>query len=108
MPAYSSNVLHIALTAVAPTGEPKRDLLVRAGGHRRVSELADDLAAYLGLPPNEMPYGLLVNRTGEHLVPERRLDQVDLREGDIVSLLAPGETASTRESRRPLRRLSVD
>ena len=99
-------MLHIALTAIAPTGAPRRDLVVRAGGHRRVSELADNLAAYLDLPQGNAAYGLVVARTGEHLVPERRLDQVDLREGDILTLLPPGETSGSRTPRRPLRHLS--
>jgi hypothetical protein len=98
-------VLHVALTAEA-AGAQRRDVVVRAGGHRLVSELADDLAGWLGLPRGEAPYGLVVQRTGEHLVPERRLDQVDLREGDIVTLLPPGETVATRRPRPRLRRLA--
>lgn len=100
--------MQIALTVIAPRdGAQGRDVVVRAGGHRLVSELADDLAAYLALSdPSPAHYGLVVQRTGEHLVPERHLDQVDLREGDIVELLPPGETMAGREARRPLRRLS--
>jgi hypothetical protein len=98
-------VLHIALTATASGAQP-RDVVVRAGAHRLVSELADDLAAWLGLPRQGAAYGLIVQRTGEHLVPERRLDQVDLREGDIVTLLPPRETVGSGEPRRRLRRLA--
>src|SRR5438128_1902058 len=96
-------MLHIALTVVAPAGDTRRDVVVRAGGQRLVSELASDVGAYLGLPAAE--YGVVVQRTGEHLVAERRLDQVDLREGDIVLLLEPGDTVASRERRPPMRRL---
>lgn len=71
-----------------------------------VSELADELAAWLGLPSTDETYGLVVQRTGEHLVPARRLDQVDLREGDILLLLQPGETSASRQPRRRLRHLT--
>jgi hypothetical protein len=71
-----------------------------------VSELADDLAEWLGLPSGDGSCGLVVQRTGEHLIPERRLDQVDLREGDIVTVLPPGETLGTRQPRPLLRRLA--
>jgi len=100
-------VLHVALTAIAPGGQA-RDVIVRAGGHRLVTELADDLAEWLGLPPrgDAASYGLVVERTGEHLVPERRLDQIDLREGDIVTVLPPGETVGTSQPRPRLRRLA--
>jgi hypothetical protein len=101
-------VLRIALTVVGPSGSTGRDVVVQAGAQRLVRELADDLATWLGLPPAAPAagYGLVVLRTGEHLVPERRLDQVDLREGDILQLLRPGETVGAREARRPLRHLN--
>jgi hypothetical protein len=100
-------VLHVALTAIEPGGSARgRDFIVRAGGSRLVAELTDELATWLGLPSTAEPYGLVVQRTGEHLVPTRRLDQVDLREGDIVLLLQPGETSASRQPRRRLRRLS--
>ena len=99
--------LHVVLTVVEPGPMARAaDVAVRAGEHRLVSELADDLAVWLGLARGQTPYGVRVRRTGEHLVPHRRLDEVDLREGDTLELLAPGETAATREARRPLRRLS--
>lgn len=99
--------MHIALTVIGPRDQAEgRDVVVRAGGHRLVSELADDLAAYLGLPDaSPAHYGVVVQRTGEHLVPERPVEQVDLREGDVIELLSPGETVAGREPRRPLRRL---
>jgi len=86
-----------------PNASAPRDIVVRAGGQRLVSELASDLADWLGLPGFD--YGLVVQRTGEHLVPERRLDQVDLREGDTLVLLAHGETLGSRTPRRRLRHL---
>jgi hypothetical protein len=87
--------------------QPPRDLVVRAGDQRLVAELADELASWFGLPRQVGAYGLVVERTGEHLVPERRLDQVDMREGDTLTLLRPGETAGSRSGRAPLRRLNA-
>ena len=89
-----------------PHDSAPRDVVVRAGGQRLVSELANDLAEWLGLTGCD--YGLVVQRTGEHLMPERRLDQVDLREGDTLLLLAQGETMGSRAPRRALRHLPPD
>jgi hypothetical protein len=99
-------VLQVALTVMPPNDAAPRDIVVRAGGQRLVSELANDLAEWLGLPGFD--YGLIVQRTGEHLVPERRLDQVDLREGDTLVLLAKGETMGSRMPRQGLRHLPHD
>jgi hypothetical protein len=102
-------VLHIALTAVGPDDdEAGRDVLVRMRAGRLVRELAMELASWLGLPVGADAYGLVVQRTGEHLVPGRQLDQVDLREGDVVFLLPPGETLGSRDRHAPLRRLTDD
>ena len=98
---YSDSVLQVALTVMPPNGSAPRDIVVRAGGQRLVSELASDIAEWLDLPPST--YGLVVQRTGEHLIPERRLDQVDVREGDTLLLLAQGETMGSRAPRRGLR-----
>src|SRR5262249_21287915 len=73
---YSRNVLNIAVTVVPPRGSNGgRDVVVRAGAHRRVAELANELARSLGLT-SQVGHGLIVERTGEHLVPHRRVDEV--------------------------------
>ena len=72
----------IAVTVTDPANGVNQDVVVRAGPTQTVGELARRLAQNPG-----KGHTLQVRRTGENLAPDSRLGDVDLIEGDILTVI---------------------
>ena len=79
----------IALTVVDSVNGTGEDIVVRAGGAQTVGELAARLALRFGRATvRSRSHTLQVRRTGETLVPDQRLTDVDLLDSDVLTLVA--------------------
>jgi hypothetical protein len=80
-------VFSIALTVQDSAGAASEDVVVRAGGTQTVADLAARLAHRLGRGADWSRHTLQVRRTGQTLAPDKRLADVDLLDGDVLTLI---------------------
>jgi uncharacterized ubiquitin-like protein YukD len=80
-------VFSIAVTVVDSVNGSGEDVVVRAGGTQTVGDLAVRLAHRLGRGADRSKHTLQVRRTGQTLAPDKRLADVDLVDGDVLTLI---------------------
>jgi uncharacterized ubiquitin-like protein YukD len=80
-------VFSIAITVVDSVGGAAEDVVVRAGATQTVGDLATRLAHRLGRTADRSRHTLQVRRTAETLAPDKRLSDVDLLDGDVLTLI---------------------
>jgi hypothetical protein len=85
----------LALTVLDRAGGKPQDVLIRGTAEQTVGNLAQHIALYLARPAidpegQSIALSLRVERTSEYLRPDALLHTVDLLDGDVVTLVAPG------------------